>query len=206
MPFLDISGLVTAGGEQGLLGLAFPPGFTSRRSFYVNYTDRTGIGNTQIARFSLSANDDIADPSTNQVLLSIVQPSTNHNGGQLAFGPDYFLYIGTGDGGGSGDPSGNAQSLTTLLGKILRIDVLSGAAPYAIPAGNPFGSEIWAYGLRNPWRFSFDRSTGDIYIADVGQGLVYVPLHTTSRSVCVTISESCGGDSKRFACEHFNND
>ncbi len=171
-PFLDISGLVTAGGEQGLLGLAFPPGFTIRRSFYVNYTDRAGIGNTQIARFSLSVNDDIADPATNQVLLNIVQPFTNHNGGQLAFGPDNFLYIGTGDGGGSGDPSGHAQSLTTLLGKILRIDVLSGTSPYAIPAGNPFGSEIWAYGLRNPWRFSFDRSTGDIYIADVGQSLV----------------------------------
>lgn len=171
-PFLDITGIVTSGGEQGLLGLAFPPDFATRRTFYIHYTDQTGVGNTSIARFGLTADDDIADPATGQVLLNIVQPSANHNGGQLAFGPDHLLYIGMGDGGGTGDPSGNAQNLTSLLGKILRIDVLSTTTPYAIPAGNPFANEIWAYGLRNPWRFSFDRLTGDIYIADVGQSEV----------------------------------
>ena len=173
VPFLDITSLVTpAGGEQGLLGLAFPPGFNARRTFYVNYTNRTGIGNTVIARFSLTADANRADPASRQELMNIAQPFANHNGGQLAFGPDGHLYIGTGDGGSGGDPLGNGQSLATLLGKLLRIDVLSGVAPYAIPAGNPFGNEIWAYGLRNPWRFSFDRQTGDLYLADVGQDLV----------------------------------
>jgi glucose/arabinose dehydrogenase len=172
-PFLDISNLVTpAGGEQGLLGLAFPPGFTTRGTFYVNYTDRNGVGNTVIARYGLTTNADQADPASGQGLLNIVQPFTNHNGGQLAFGPDALLYIGTGDGGSAGDPLGNGQSLFTLLGKILRIDVLSGGAPYTIPAGNPFGNEIWSYGLRNPWRFSFDRLIGDFYVGDVGQDLV----------------------------------
>jgi glucose/arabinose dehydrogenase len=173
VPFLDISGLVTPnGGEQGLLGVAFPPGFAARGSFYVNYTDRTGIGNTVIARFGLTANPDVADAASLAPLLGIAQPFANHNGGQLAFGPDGFLYIGSGDGGSGGDPLGNGQSLATLLGKVLRIDVLSGATPYGIPPGNPFGNEIWAYGLRNPWRFSFDRLTGDLYLADVGQALV----------------------------------
>ncbi len=173
VPFLDISNLVTpAGGEQGLLGLAFPPGFNVRRSFYVNYTNRTGVGNTVIARFNLTADANRGDPASRQELMNIVQPFANHNGGQLAFGPDGHLYIGTGDGGSGGDPLGNGQSLATLLGKLLRIDVLSGVTPYAIPAGNPFGNEIWAYGLRNPWRFSFDRQTGDLYLADVGQDLV----------------------------------
>ena len=172
-PFLDITSLVTpTGGEQGLLGLAFPPGFTSRRTFYVNYTDRTGVGNIVIARFGLSADADRADPLSRQELLNIVQPFANHNGGQLAFGPDGHIYIGSGDGGSRGDPLGNGQNRGTLLGKILRIDVLSGVTPYAVPAGNPFGNEIWSYGLRNPWRFSFDRLTGDLYVADVGQDLV----------------------------------
>jgi glucose/arabinose dehydrogenase len=172
-PFLDITNLVTpTGGEQGLLGLAFPPGFTARRTFYVNYTNRAGVGNTVIARFSLSADADRADPLSRQELLNIIQPFANHNGGQLAFGRDGHLYIGSGDGGSGGDPLGNGQNTGTLLGKILRIDVLSGATPYAIPAGNPFGNEIWAYGLRNPWRFSFDLLTGDFYVADVGQDLV----------------------------------
>lgn len=173
IPFIDISSLVTpTGGEQGLLGLAFPPGFAARGTFYVNYTDRTGIGNTVVARFGVGPNTDQADPATRAELLTIVQPFANHNGGQLAFGPDNLLYIGTGDGGSGGDPMGNGQSLATLLGKVLRIDVLSGAIPYAIPGSNPFGSEIWAYGLRNPWRFSFDRLNGDLYLADVGQDLV----------------------------------
>ena len=173
VPFLDITGLVTpSGGEQGLLGLAFPPGFNTRRTFYVNYTNRTGVGNTVIARYGLTADANRADPASRQELLNIVQPFANHNGGQLAFGPDGQLYIGTGDGGSGGDPLGNGQSIATLLGKLLRIDVLSGISPYAIPIGNPFGNEIWAYGLRNPWRFSFDRLTGDLYLADVGQSLV----------------------------------
>lgn len=172
-PFLNISSLVTpAGGEQGLLGLAFPPGFAARGTFYVNYTNRTAVGNTVIARFGLGGSADVADPASRRELLTIVQPFVNHNGGQLAFGPDSLLYIGTGDGGSGGDPLGNAQNLRTLLGKLLRIDVLGSAVPYAIPAANPFGNEIWAYGLRNPWRFSFDRLTGDLYLADVGESLV----------------------------------
>jgi len=168
-PFLNISSLVTAGGEQGLLGIAFPPGFSARRNFYVNYINRTGIGNTVIARFTVGGTPDLADPASRQELLSIVQPFANHNGGQLAFGPDGLLYIGSGDGGGANDPQGNGQNTASLLGKILRLDVLSGASPYAVPSGNPFGNEIWAYGLRNPWRFSFDRQNGDLYLADVGQ-------------------------------------
>jgi glucose/arabinose dehydrogenase len=168
-PFLNISSLVTAGGEQGLLGLAFPPGFSIRQSIYVNYINRAGIGNTVIARFAVGIDPDLANPASRQELLTIVQPFANHNGGQLAFGPDDLLYIGSGDGGSGGDPQGNAQNTSSLLGKILRVDVLSGASPYAVPAGNPFGNEIWAYGLRNPWRFSFDRLTSDLYLADVGQ-------------------------------------
>lgn len=172
-PFLNISSLVTpTGGEQGLVGLAFPPGFSARRSFYVNYTNRTGIGNTVVARFALTSNPDLAEPASRQELLTIVQPFTNHNGGQLLFGPDNLLYIATGDGGSGGDPFGNGQNLSTLLGKILRVDVLSGAVPYAIPPSNPFGNEIWAHGLRNPWRFTFDRLTNDLFLADVGQDLV----------------------------------
>jgi glucose/arabinose dehydrogenase len=174
VPFLDISGIVTAGGEQGLLGLAFPPGFSAKRYFYVHYTNRLNVGDTVIARYRLSADPNLADPASGQQILTATQPFGNHNGGQLSFGPDGFLYIGLGDGGSGGDPLGNGQSLTTLLGKILRIDSESGAIPYLIPSGNPFlggrVSEIWAYGLRNPWRFSFDRKTGDLYIGDVGQG------------------------------------
>ena len=170
-PFLNITSLVTSGGEQGLLGIAFPPGFASGKTFYVNYTNRSGIGNTSIASFRVGSDPELADPATRTEILGLVQPFANHNGGQLAFGPDGLLYIGTGDGGSSGDPQGNGQRLDTLLGKILRIDVRSGTTPYAIPA-NPFGNEIWAYGLRNPWRFSFDRATGDLYVADVGQNQV----------------------------------
>ena len=168
-PFLDISARITSGGEQGLLSIAFPPDFAARRHFYVHYTSLQGVGNTVVARFSLAA-DDIADAASETELLTVVQPFRNHNGGQLAFGPDGMLYIGLGDGGGSGDPLGSGQELGTLLGKLLRIDVESGATPYAIPADNPFADEIWAYGLRNPWRFSFDRASGDLYIGDVGQG------------------------------------
>ncbi len=172
--FLDIASRTSSGGERGLLGLAFPPGFTTKQYFYVNYTDLAG--HTRVSRFRVSAADpDIADPASEEIVLTIAQPFANHNGGQLAFGPDGFLYIGTGDGGSGGDPLGAGQDPGTLLGKILRIDTEGGQTPYGIPASNPFVGiagarpEIWALGLRNPWRFSFDRGTGGIWIADVGQ-------------------------------------
>jgi len=178
-PFLDLASLnpprLVAGGEQGLLSVAFPPGFVAKRYFYVNYT-RSPDGATVVARYRLSAGDaNAADPAGEEVILTIPQPFANHNGGQLAFGPDGYLYIGMGDGGSGGDPLNNGQSPGTLLGKLLRIDVESGAVPYGIPPTNPFlgmagyRPEIWALGLRNPWRFSFDRQTGDLYIGDVGQ-------------------------------------
>jgi glucose/arabinose dehydrogenase len=171
-PFLDIIGRVgSVGNEQGLLGMAFDPNFKQNQYFYVNYTELQG--NTVIARFTASGN--VADPNSELKLLGVAQPFPNHNGGGLAFGPDGYFYIGLGDGGSQGDPNGNGQNLNTLLGKLLRIDVKNGA-PYAIPPDNPFANggskpEIWAYGLRNPWRFSFDRATGDLWIGDVGQDL-----------------------------------
>jgi glucose/arabinose dehydrogenase len=171
-PFLDISDRVLSSSyERGLLGLAFSPNYTTDRFFYVDYTRRPD-GATIIARYSVSKDKpNTADASSEVILLKIDQPEPNHNGGQIAFGPDGYLYIGLGDGGGGGDRHGsigNGQNLKALLGKILRIDV-SNPDRYAIPASNPFGDEIWAYGLRNPWRFSFDRATGDLYIGDVGQ-------------------------------------
>ncbi|HJX15931.1 MAG TPA: PQQ-dependent sugar dehydrogenase [Candidatus Deferrimicrobiaceae bacterium] len=175
LPFLDIRDRVLSGGEQGLLSVAFPPGFAATRRFYVNYT-RIQDGATVVSRFLVNSDSRAADNGSETVLLTIAQPFSNHNGGQLAFGPDGYLYIGMGDGGSGGDPFNNAQNPASLLGKILRIDVESGQAPYAVPASNPFLSdntargEIWATGLRNPWRFSFDRATGDLYIGDVGQG------------------------------------
>jgi len=172
-PFLDIKDRVTiAGVEQGLLGLAFHPNYTKNGEFFVNYIDLNG--NTVIARFHVSAsNPNQADPTSGVVLLNVNQPFTNHNGGGLAFGPDGYLYIGFGDGGSERDPNRTGQNLQTLLGKMLRIDVNDGDQ-YTIPPDNPFINggglpEIWASGLRNPWRFSFDRLTGDLYIADVGQ-------------------------------------
>jgi glucose/arabinose dehydrogenase len=175
-PFLDISAKLVCCGEQGLLSVAFPPGFAAKRYFYVNYTRKTD-GATVVARYRVSAGDpNAADNTIEDVILTIPQPFANHNGGQLAFGPDNNFYIGMGDGGSGGDPQNNGQSPGTLLGKILRIDVESGATPYGIPPGNPFVGvagyrpEIWALGVRNPWRFSFDRGTGDLYIGDVGQG------------------------------------
>ncbi|MCJ7678684.1 MAG: PQQ-dependent sugar dehydrogenase, partial [Anaerolineales bacterium] len=167
-PFLDLRHRVGAGGsEQGLLGLAFHPRFADTGWLFVNYTDAAGA--TVIARFTSSG--DRGDPSSETALLRIEQPFANHNGGSMAFGPDGYLYVGTGDGGSAGDPLGNGQSLNTLLGKILRLDV-DGSQPYAIPADNPFAGsgevypEIWASGLRNPWRFAFDRLTGDLYVGD----------------------------------------
>ena len=173
-PFLDITDRVgSRGSERGLLSVAFPPGYGEAGHFYVNYTD--SAGDTVVSRFGLSSDPDQADPTSEQVLLTVDQPFANHNGGQLAFGPDGYLYIGMGDGGSRGDPGNRAQDPGDLLGKLLRIDVESGAVPYAIPIDNPFVEatdtrpEIWALGLRNPWRFSFDRQTGDLYIGDVGQ-------------------------------------
>ena len=166
-PFLDISDRVESGGnEQGLLGLAFHPQYAQNGRFFVNYTDNNG--HDVIARFQVSSDPNSADPNSEVKLLQVDDPFPNHNGGVLAFGPDGFLYAGLGDGGSAGDPFGNGQNTRALLGKILRLDVNS-AEPYAVPADNPFGNEVWAYGLRNPWRFSFDRSTGDLYIGDVGQ-------------------------------------
>lgn len=175
-PFLDINGPVSSGGECGLLGLAFHPNYATNGYFYVNYTTN-GCGPpgvTRISRFTVSANPDIANAGSEVQLLNISQPYSNHNGGCVEFGPDGYLYIGMGDGGSGGDPDNYSQNGQSLLGKMLRIDVDSGN-PYGIPGDNPFinnGSvqnEIWAIGVRNPWRFSFDRQTGDLYIADVGQ-------------------------------------
>ncbi len=196
-PFLDISGLVQCCGEQGLLGLAFHPNYTQNGYFYVNYTKSSpNSGDTIVARYQVSQNDpNVADPNSAQVMMRIIQDYGNHNGGNMQFGQDGYLYIGMGDGGNGGDPQDRAQDLASALGKMLRIDVDNNNAPqhtapgsfsdpacpqdtshYAIPNDNPFAStqgacpEIWSYGLRNPWRWSFDRLTGDMYIGDVGQG------------------------------------
>ena len=176
MPFLDISSKVLSGGEQGLLSVAFHPQYSSNGRFFVNYT-AIGVGapyKSVIAEYHVSTtNLDVADTSE-RVLLEVPDLYTNHNGGQNLFGPDGYLYIGLGDEGGAGDPQNNGQNLGTLFGKVLRIDV-NGALPYAIPSDNPFlgtagaRGEIWAYGLRNPWRFSFDRCDGRFFLADVGQ-------------------------------------
>lgn len=165
-PFLDIRDRVGASGsEQGLLGLAFHPDYENNGYFFVNYTDNDG--DTVVSRFLVSEDANRADPDSESKVLVFSQPYKNHNGGQVLFGPDGYLWITTGDGGAGGDPEDNAQNLNNLLGKLLRIDV--DQQPYSIPDGNPFGDEIWAYGLRNPWRITFDPATGDLYIADVGQ-------------------------------------
>lgn len=171
-PFLDLGGSISAGNEQGLLGLAFHPSYAENGRFFVDYTDTNG--DTQIVAYTVSSNPNVADPTTAAVLLSIDQPYSNHNGGWIGFGPDGFLYIGMGDGGAGGDPEQRGQNPNELLGKILRLDV-DGAAPYAIPPSNPFANgggrpEIFALGTRNPWRMSFDGD--DIYIADVGQSAI----------------------------------
>lgn len=172
-PFLDLSNVITpdAATEQGLLGLAFDPSYALNGRFFVNYTDWSGA--TVIARYQVSENANRADPNSGSVILTIEQPFWNHNGGHIAFGPDGYLYIGMGDGGDGHDPGERAENLTSLLGKMLRIDVRGDG--YSVPTDNPFSpasgarTEIWAYGLRNPWKFSFDRLTGDLYIGDVGQ-------------------------------------
>ena len=170
--FLNIGTLISTGGEQGLLGLAFHPDYLNNGRFFVNYTN--SIGTTIVAEYHVSADPNAADPASAQILLTVSQPSPFHNGGHIAFGPDGYLYIGMGDGSLGGDPTNNAQNPLQLLGKILRIDVNSGS-PYGIPPDNPFvgnpayAPEIWASGLRNPWKFSFDRETGDMWIGDVGE-------------------------------------
>lgn len=167
-PFLDIQQRVNDGSsEQGLLGLAFHPQYAQNGYFFINYTDARG--DTIIARLRVSADPNLADTTTEEIILTIGQPYGNHNGGHLAFGPDGYLYIGTGDGGSANDPQGNAQNLESLLGKMLRIDIDN--FPYSIPADNPFADEIWASGLRNPWRYAFDSLSGDLYIGDVGQNI-----------------------------------
>jgi glucose/arabinose dehydrogenase len=172
-PFLDIVAIVgSQANEQGLLSVAFHPDYRNNGFFFVNYTNTDG--NTTIARYQVADDPDIADPNSAKILLTINQPYGNHNGGQLVFGPDGYLYVGMGDGGAANDPHNNGQSLDTLLGKILRLDVDNGD-PYGAPQDNPFVDqpdarpEIWSYGWRNPWRISFDRGTGDMYVADVGQ-------------------------------------
>jgi glucose/arabinose dehydrogenase len=180
-PFLDVRGLITpeAQTEQGLLGLAFHPNYKNNGTFFIYYTDankkENGAADTVVARYQVSGDPNKADPASAKIILTIEQPFWNHNGGHIAFGPDGYLYIGTGDGGDGGDPQENAEDLTDLLGKLLRIDV--NAETYTVPESNPWKvesgarTEIWAYGLRNPWKFSFDRETGDLYIGDVGQNL-----------------------------------
>jgi glucose/arabinose dehydrogenase len=174
-PFLNLTGHIGFGGERGLLSMAFHPSYALNGHFYVYYTNPAG--DIRIVRYTASANPNIADSTSGDTILSAFhETNDNHNGGLLLFGPDGKLYAGLGDGGSSGDPPGNGQNLDTLLAKILRLDV-DGASPYAVPADNPFvghageRGEIWLYGLRNPWRFSFDRTSGDLYIGDVGQNL-----------------------------------
>jgi glucose/arabinose dehydrogenase len=175
-PMLDISDLVSTGGEQGLLGIAVHPGFPDDPRVVVDYTDVDG--DTVVASYRLDGDPDRLDPESAVTILTVDQPYSNHNGGAIAFGPDGGLYVGLGDGGSGGDPLESGEHLDTLLGKILRLDIdspTSTESAYAIPAGNPFASvagarpEIWLTGLRNPWRFAFDRATGDLWIADVGQ-------------------------------------
>ncbi|MDP2300192.1 MAG: PQQ-dependent sugar dehydrogenase, partial [Actinomycetota bacterium] len=174
--FLDLSETVSTESEQGLLGIAFSPSFAEDGVFVASYTRADGT--SVLSRFLVSG--ETADPASEQVLLTQAQPFKNHNGGMIAFGPDGYLYYGLGDGGSGGDPQGNGQDLSTLLGTIMRLDVLrdgdmSATTPYGIPDDNPFVGrsdarpEIWAWGLRNPWRFSFDSQTGDLWIGDVGQ-------------------------------------
>lgn len=175
-PFLSLnSSVILSGGERGLLGLAFHPNYATNGYFYVNYT-RAGDGATVIARYTVSADPNIANAASGTVLLTVSQPFSNHNGGSIKFGSDGFLYIGMGDGGSGGDPGNRAQNINDNLGKMLRIDVDS-ASPYGIPSANPYvgiagNDEIWAIGLRNPWKFSFNRLNGDLWIADVGQNAI----------------------------------
>ena len=199
-PFLDIDPQVSAGSEQGLLGLAFHPDYATNGYFYVNYTNNSG--NTRISRFTRNAaNPNLADPASELIILAVTQPFSNHNAGYLNFGPDGYLYIALGDGVSFGDPGNRSQTKTNLLGKVLRIDV-DGASPYAIPPDNPFvgdptyAPEIWALGVRNPWRCSFDALTGDYWIGDVGQD--------NWEEVNVQPASSAGGENYGWRCYEGN--
>lgn len=200
-PFLQLPG-VGQSNEQGLLGLAFHPDYLNNGYFFINYS--LPNGNSRISRFSVSANDpNIANMASELVLLEVDQPFSNHNGGCLKFGPDGYLYAGFGDGGSGGDPQANGQNLQTLLGKILRLDVDNGS-PYAIPASNPYVNnpnalgEIWSFGNRNPWRFSFDRATGDLWIGDVGQN--------SWEEIDFQPANSGGGENYGWRCYEGNQD
>jgi glucose/arabinose dehydrogenase len=192
--FLDLSDSVSGGSEQGLLGMAFSPDYRATGRFYVSYTsphgDQSG-GTSVVARYRVSSTPDIADPASGFTLLTVDQPYSNHNGGMIGFGPDGYLYFGLGDGGSGGDPNGTGQNRSDLLGSMLRLDV-SGPGAYAIPGTNPYAGsstirqELWNYGLRNPWRFSFDRQTGDLYIGDVGQN--------AHEEIDVQLAGSAGGE------------
>ncbi len=176
-PFLSLSSsVIVSGGERGLLGLAFHPNYAANGYFYVNYT-RAGDGATVIARYAVSADPNVADASSGTVLLTVLQPFSNHNGGSIKFGSDGYLYIGMGDGGSGGDPGNRAQNINENLGKMLRINVIDATPYYENPPTNPYvgvagNDEIWAIGLRNPWKFSFNRLNGDLWIADVGQNAI----------------------------------
>lgn len=198
-PFLDIRDRVNAvANERGLLGLAFHPDYINNGYFFVNYTNNSG--DTRVARFSRSANfPNLADASSEKIILTVDQPQSNHNGGDLAFGPDNYLYIGLGDGGGAGDTGNFSQTTSTRLGKMLRVDINTDeATPFAIPADNPFVNnsnvldEIWATGLRNPWRFSFDRANGNLWIADVGQN--------AREEINFQAANSAGGENYGWRC------
>lgn len=194
-PFLDITGKVQSGGELGLLGLAFHPDYAKNGYVYVNYTDKDL--HTVVARYKSSPQTGVADPASEKVILKQKQPYRNHNGGALQFGPDGYLYIAFGDGGSAGDPENRAQNKNEWLGKLLRIDINSDG-PYIVPATNPFVGqsgvkpEIWALGLRNPWKISFDRTTGDLYIADVGQGDI--------EEINIQPKKSQGGENYGWRC------
>ena len=184
VPYLDVTAKIACCGERGLLGLAFHPAFATNGFFFIKYT-AAGGGSTVIERYHATPTSDVAEAASASPVLTAPQPQTNHNGGMLAFGPDGMLWVGTGDGGGGGDPQNYGQSLNTLLGKMLRLNVSVTGTGYTIPANNPFvGSptnrqEIWGWGLRNPWRYSFDRENGALYIGDVGQGQ-YEEVHVVS--------------------------
>lgn len=194
--FLTVTGIST-GGERGLLSMAFSPNYATNGFFYVFYTN--SAGDLEIARYQVSANPNVADPATKAVVLTIPHPGqSNHNGGKLNFGTDGYLYLSTGDGGGAGDQPNNAQNQTVLLGKLLRIAVNNSATPpyYSVPAGNPFGNEIWALGLRNPFRWSFDRTTQDIWVGDVGQD--------NSEEIDFTSASAGGGINYGWRCYEGN--
>lgn len=190
-PFLNISSIIVSGGEQGLLGLAFHPDYETNGRFFVNYTNPSG--DTVIARYQVSDDPNVASP-TGTVLLTIEQPFSNHNGGDIHFGPDGYLWISMGDGGSGGDPQDNGQDINSLLGKMLRINV--DGATYTSPADNPFvgtdgADEIWSYGLRNAWKFSFDRENGDVWIADVGQNAIEEINHESSTEPAINYGWRC---------------